>query len=1455
MATWLGSALHLRTRASRRLAGAAGMTLLLCGVAWAASSSALAARGGIAILGGPEAGSEAGELDHPQDVAINQTGAGGVAAGTVYVADERNDRIDQFSPGGAFVRAFGLNVGGAGVDVCAATCVAGATGGAAGAMSDPQGVAVDQSDGSVYVADQGERRVDKFTAAGNFVWAAGWNVDGTTAGTKFEVCTAASGDACGRGAGGGNAGEFSSRIGGIAVNPTNGQVLIADPTNRRIQRLGADGSFLGAFGWDVIPAGKPGDTGVGLESCPPAAASSSGACRAGKTTEGGENPGQFARNQPTRLAADSGGSIYAVESTGNDRVQKFTPTGSAASVFAASALSDEQAPTQVAVDRSNDHVYIAKGTAGVLEFDNSGNLLGTQGSDLPEASGLAVDAATKDVYYSASAASQVIALGETVAPAVAIDPGSGFAVTPTSATLTGAVDPTGTTTVWHFEYVTEASFEQSGFEGAVLDPAGGETLPFTDETAHPVSQTVEGLLPSTTYRVRLAAAKPYGGDGETSTETTFTTTGAPPAVEGVGVNEVQNTSADLVGYVDPNGQPTSYRFEYGTAGPCASNPCTSVPLGGEAIGSGSSLLFVAQPVVGLSPRTEYHFRLVATNGTGAKASEDDTFTTRAAPLPANARGYELVSPAEKPGGQGVGGYSALGEAANAVPGTASTDGERYVSESLIGNITPGKAIYTSDAALSERVNGRIGWLSHSPYTHPNYSSTGGALTNLVLGAASADLSVFAASGGPPYFPALFPEMAAWPPAGYSLYATDWAGRWELVTPREPAYISTQSSSALLSPDGRHLVLQTPVPGQLGQSDPSLDQDANTHTLYDDDLTAGISDRFTPNGALSQVAVCTGEGSDRTEIPTVEAGDLVASPCPAAPAGREAALVSSGGADLPPTGLTTGTRNAVSDDGSRIFFQSPDTQRRRPKPPSSCSGEGAATSCPPELYLRQLDAAGEPTVRWLSRPEVPDQAAGLTGPSIFEGASTTGSRVFFRTDSPLTADDPNGGAQVPGGVKTGTADSNSWDLYVREVPSGASGHPDGEDPGGGSLTRVSAGPSGDGDCDVSNDGASGALRFTSNDGERLYFVCAGVLDGVPTNADPTDGTITTASGTPATTTTSNLYYYDATKPLPDRWEFVARLPRTATEIDGCSTVAEGQGEVRLFPNAGRSLTAAKSSNCFRGTADGRFVTFMTSGRLVAGDPEPDSVDVYAFDAESDKLIRIDAPQGGRGETYGCEGPAADPTGFCHADMGMVGSFIRPLPGVATEPVASDDHVAFFESKGQLVPGDTNHQYDVYEWRNGKLSLVSTGTDDHGAFYAGNGVDGRDVFFETEGQLTWQDVDGVMDVYDARVGGGISEPESGVPACRVLASQCQAPPTGVPAGASAASSGFVGSSNQATPAPRKNPYAGASKRSHHRKHRKHRRHTRRAHKREQHKKRHREKRRPRSRHVGRDRRAGR
>jgi hypothetical protein len=152
-------------------------------------------------------------------------------------------------------------------------------------------------------------------------------------------------------------------------------------------------------------------------------------------------------------------------------------------------------------------------------------------------------------------------------------------------------------------------------------------------------------------------------------------------------------------------------------------------------------------------------------------------------------------------------------------------------------------------------------------------------------------------------------------------------------------------------------------------------------------------------------------------------------------------------------------------------------------------------------------------------------------------------------------------------------------------------------------------------------------------------------------------------------------------------------------------------------------------------------------------------------------------------------------------------------------------AFFETTDALLPTDTNGKRDVYEWeRAGSggcagpancLYLISSGRAASDSFFQGASSSGDDAFFLTRERLVSQDSDDNLDVYDARVGGGLASqnPPPPPPACET-SEGCHGSPTAAGTTASIGSAGFVGPPDEK---PR-------HKKARHRKHKRHHRHRR-------------------------------
>jgi len=206
------------------------------------------------VVGGP---GDPVQLAEPRGVAV-------APDGSVYIADSRNNRIVHVSENGELLNAWGV-FGESTVDATAP----------AGAFREPWGVAVGP-DGSVYVADTWNHRVQKFNAGGEFITMWGYfgqaerpeafwgprdiavDLDGrvfvTDTGNKRIVVFDANGNFITQfGSVGFDLGQFDEPV-GVALD-LNGNVYVADTWNQRIQVLAPNQdrvSYIPMMEWPIV---------------------------------------------------------------------------------------------------------------------------------------------------------------------------------------------------------------------------------------------------------------------------------------------------------------------------------------------------------------------------------------------------------------------------------------------------------------------------------------------------------------------------------------------------------------------------------------------------------------------------------------------------------------------------------------------------------------------------------------------------------------------------------------------------------------------------------------------------------------------------------------------------------------------------------------------------------------------------------------------------------------------------------------------------------------------------------------------------------------------------------------------------------------------------------------------------------------------------------------------------
>jgi len=472
----------------------------------------------------------------------------------------------------------------------------------------------------------------------------------------------------------------------------------------------------------------------------------------------------------------------------------------------------------------------------------------------------------------------------------------------------------------------------------------------------------------------------------------------------------------------------------------------------------------------------------------------------------------------------------------------------------------------------------------------------------------------------------------------------------------------------------------------------------------------------------------------------------------------------------PANFTGTSRNAISSDGSKVFFETP--------PENSFAGHNHS----PHLYMRDLSTD---TTTAIDDPSQVETAA------HFEGASDDGSLVFFTTTQ---------------GLDGAPTDNELYGFNTDTL----------------TRFRVSAG---DGD-DTGNVLGPTAI---SNDGSHVFFVAKGVLasnenaGGDTATADQpnfydydtTSGT-TTFIGTLADSDVNGQFggpcclveEPDVNRPaiptangsvlvFSSAADFTGENPAgPSTTIDASAssgdttiTVADSSGFI-----VGRSVQIGPSffpdREKIKAIPDSTHIT-LGSGLIFGHDPgEP--VDQLA----AHEIYRYQTSDGALA-CVSCPPPGTDATGDAGLGQAAGGAY-----GPIGVPMNSNGTEVFFQTPDPLVPEDVNTNAppsgpfgfiansDVYEWHNGDVDLISDGTS-AGTTFGSTNPSGSDVIFGTSGALVPQDVDTFGDIYDARVGGGI-EPPVTPPECQGDA--CKPPPSTPPPDTTPGSNNLFGPGNQ-------------------------------------------------------------
>lgn len=178
-----------------------------------------------------------------------------------------------------------------------------------------------------------------------------------------------------------------------------------------------------------------------------------------------------------------------------------------------------------------------------------------------------------------------------------------------SAVLNGTVTPHSLPTTVVFEFGKSAEYGNT-ISASQVPVSGSESIS--------LSALVSNLLPGTTYHFRMKAENSLGIIY--SSDMTFRTSGDMPVIILPGAVAAVNT-VTFKGSVNPNYLATTVSFEWGISDAYGNTFSLQDPV------SGNELINLSANILGLTPETTYHFRIIAINALGTTRSQDMSFTT------------------------------------------------------------------------------------------------------------------------------------------------------------------------------------------------------------------------------------------------------------------------------------------------------------------------------------------------------------------------------------------------------------------------------------------------------------------------------------------------------------------------------------------------------------------------------------------------------------------------------------------------------------------------------------------------------------------------------------------------------------------------------------------------------------------------------------------------------------
>jgi RHS repeat-associated protein len=320
-------------------------------------------------------GSGNGQLSSPGGMVIDKQG-------NIWVTDTENNRVEEFSSGGTFVRQFG------------------SAGTGNGQFKKPTGITID-GEGNVWVVDTGNNRIEEFSNTGTYLWRFGVAGEGKVYGAYFNAPT------------------------GIAYSPVNSLLYVADSGNNMIRAFTLKGVIKFRIGPVSGTAGtEPGQfskpEGVTLDPSGNVWIADTGNSRVQEFKAEGTSPntpGEFIKqfgsagsgeeylHQPKGITIGPEGKVFVVD-TARGRVVAYSVAGVRQYQFGStgSGLQNMKTPSALAFDSASN--------AFVLDTGNSRVEKWIPASLVHESSGTGGTHGEQTIYYTAGANAEAAVCGE-----------------------------------------------------------------------------------------------------------------------------------------------------------------------------------------------------------------------------------------------------------------------------------------------------------------------------------------------------------------------------------------------------------------------------------------------------------------------------------------------------------------------------------------------------------------------------------------------------------------------------------------------------------------------------------------------------------------------------------------------------------------------------------------------------------------------------------------------------------------------------------------------------------------------------------------------------------------------------------------------------------------------------------------------------------------------------------